>query len=119
MYGLPADFTGQAFVGRMLQYVAVFSNQLMFDFDGGCAVTLQSSYSHRESKAGAGVRIFEVPHFEPKLIRLLDKKVTLVSVEQNGTFQMTFENGDRLTLYDTDERYEAYHLSWNGGGLIV
>lgn len=119
MYGFPADFTGQVFVGRMLQYVAVFSNQLMFDFDGGCAVTLQSSYSHREAKAEVGVRILEAPHLEPKLMRILDEKVVLVSVDRNGTFQLIFENGDRLAFYDPDERYEAYHLSWKGGGLIV
>ena len=118
MYGLPADFTGQAFVGRMLQYVAVFSNQLVFDFDGGCIVRLESSYSHSEVRGGTA-QIFEVPHFEPKLMRILDSRVTLVSVERNGTFQLVFENGDRLTVYDPDERYEAYHLSWSGGGLIV
>ena len=118
MYGLPADFTGQAFVGRVLQYVAVFSNQLMFDFDGGCAVRLESSYSHREARCRTA-QIFAAPHFDPKLMRILDARVTLVSVERDGTFQLTFENGDRLAFYDPDERYEAYHLSWSGGGLIV
>lgn len=119
MYGLPKDFTGQVFVGRMLRHVAVFSNQMIFDFDGECWLRLESSYTYSKAGTELGSNLFEVPQFAPELMRILDQRVSLASAEPDGTLELTFENGDRLTFHDPDRRYEAYHLGWHGGELTV
>ena len=118
MYGLPRDFDSQVFVGRELQWVGVWSNQLMFNFDGECWIRLMSSYSLAERSERSGVRHYTVPHFEPRLMRIIDQRVRVATVEAFGTLRLSFENGDSLMLYD-DPRYEAYALGWDGGDLMV
>jgi hypothetical protein len=119
MYGLPSDFNGQVFVGRMLQSIVVRSNQLVFEFDSDCWIQLESSYSHSERNERSGARIRNVPHFDPKLMRVVDQCVSLALAEANGTFRLTFENGDSLVVYDPDPRYEAYAIGWGSGDLRV
>jgi len=45
MYGLPESFTGEAYIGRVLASVTVYSNQLMFSFGEGASLRLESCYS--------------------------------------------------------------------------
>ena len=118
MYGLPADFNVQIFVGRELQWVGVCSNQLMFQFDGECWIRLMSSYSLSKRGEHGSARHHAIPHFEPKLMRILDQRVRMAAVESAGALRLTFENGDSLTFYD-DPHYEAYALGWADGDVMV
>lgn len=121
MYGLPESFTGEAYIGRVLASVTVYSNQLMFSFGDGASLRLESCYSvDSPGEAGTGASaVRRVPMFDGELMRLMDRRIVRASPRTNGTLQFAFENQYVLTVFDDDPRYEAYHLAWDGQELTV
>lgn len=118
MYGLPTDFDSRIFVGRTLQVVSVFVNQINFRFDQNVSVRLESVYSLQVAP-GSETEIIDVPEFHPGLTKLLEKMVKNASAARDGTLALQFSNGAVLTFYDRTPAYEAYEISVGDRHIIV
>jgi hypothetical protein len=119
MHGLPESFTGEAFVGRTLTSVTVYSNQVIFSFGDGASLRVESSYSVSSAEAVSASDVRAAPSFDPALMRLLDSRVAKVSPHADGTLHFTFENALVLAVFDDEPNYESYHLTWDGQELTV
>lgn len=118
MYGLPADFDSRIFVGRTLEQVSFFINQITFHFDQKISVRLEGEYS-LQMEAASEPEIIEVPEFHPGLTKLLEEVVKSASSSRDGTLALRFSNGAALTFYDRSPGYERYEITIGDRHIIV
>ncbi|HEX5278675.1 MAG TPA: DUF6188 family protein [Micropepsaceae bacterium] len=118
MYGLPADFDGRIFVGRTLEVVSFFVNQMILRFDQDISVRLEGEYS-LQLDSGSEPEIIEVPEFHPELTKLLEQTVSNASSAKDGTLKIQFSGGAIFTCYDRTPGYESYEIDIGDRRIIV
>ena len=118
MYGLPADFDSKIFVGRTLEQVCFFINQVSFHFDQKVSVRLEGEYSLQMDPA-LEPELIDVPEFHPELTKLLEQTVKNASAARDGTLALQFSDGAVLTFYDRTPGYESYEISIGERHIIV
>ena len=117
MYGLPADFNAQIFVGRILQQIRFGPYSVHFDFNDSLAVDLESAYMLRLDPHSEATTE-ELPVASSSLMVLAGKTVEAAIAQLPGTLELVFEGGVSLSLLDTSDRYESY-LIRSGNNLVV
>jgi hypothetical protein len=117
MYGLPSDFDGRVFTGRILEQVCFNENQVTLSFDGDMAVMVESAFSYEAPPAES--RLTEVPVFHSDLMRLLGRRVSSAVGDEDGTLVLVFENGHRLRILDDSREYESYRIRLGKKMIIV
>jgi hypothetical protein len=91
----------------------------MFSFDGDCMITLMASYAVSSPGDLRLPEKFAAPVFSPRLMKLLDARVSSVRPSADGTCAFALDNGHTLWIYDDIGPYEAYVLDWGTGSEYV
>jgi hypothetical protein len=113
MHGLPKDFDGSFFLGRILEMVCFNQNQIYLHFDDKITVAIESAFSYKD------VQVMSVPVQKSNLMELLGASVSRVQTGRDGTLELLFDNGSELKIYDTTPQYESYSITYEGHVIIV
>lgn len=119
MYGLPRNFDGQFFIGRVLEQICFTQNQVALHFDGLVALTIESAFSYRETPSSAEELVEELPPRQSTLMRLLGESVSGVDGSQDGTLSLRFTNRHELRCFDTASNYESYRIRYGENEIVV
>ena len=78
MYGLPADFDQNVFVGHSLEEVCFNQNQIALRFDGNISLVIERAFCHQQTESDAA--IIDVPVAHSNILELLEHSVTDAAV---------------------------------------
>ncbi len=119
MYGLPEDFDGIFFVGRVLEVVSYTANSIALGFDGGVSITIESSFEYRHSIDEGEVERQHVPVASSSLMQLIGQPVEAVEAESGGTLTLRFNGGHVFRCFDDQRGYESYRIAHGNGEIFV
>ena len=123
MHGVPVDLPLASFVGFTLDSICVSQFQVLFHFSGEPGVSSRISVEggwHVQDAAGAVVDGFE-EHSVRKQYRihiLLGRTVAAFSIDAPRSFQLVFDSGHRLTIYDDNTHYETFSVHPASGAEV-
>ncbi|MEY2521229.1 MAG: hypothetical protein QOF24_2988 [Verrucomicrobiota bacterium] len=124
MHGVPADLPLAGFVGCTLDQVCIGQHQLQFHFSGergvgGGRISVEGGWQAQDA-AGALFDGFQEHSVRQqyRIHTLLGRTVIEFSIDAPRSFQLAFDSGDRLTIYDDSERYESFSVAPAGAEAI-
>jgi hypothetical protein len=117
MHGVPVDLPLTRFVGCTLDQICIGQFQLQFHFSGergtgGGSISVEGGWDLHDS--ASSVIDSAMKHFERKqytLHVLLGRTVSSFSIDAPHSFQLVFDSGHRLTIYDDKEHYETFSVN--------
>ena len=120
MHGVPSDLPLSAFVGCTLDQVCIGQFQLQFHFSGergagGGRISVEGGWQLHDA-TGAELDAFQ-EHLDRRHYRihvLLGRTVAEFSIDAPRSFQLVFNSGHRLTVYDDSDRYESFSVAPRG-----
>ena len=123
MHGVPADLPLESFVGFTLDHIGIGQFQIQFHFSGEPGVSSRISVEGGwELRDSTGMEIdHDQEHFDRqqyKLHFILGRTVSSFSIDAPRSFQLVFDSGHRLTVYDDNERYETFSVHPAGGADV-
>ena len=113
MYGVPSDLPLERFVGKELNQIALgrFDVQLQFASVGTISVC-----GNWELRDAAGALVDARRDHETRdcyrMHRVLDLPIARFEIDPPRSFTLVFEPAFRLTVFDDDERYEAFSIAF-------
>ncbi len=121
MYGLPEDFDGTKFVGRVLLQVCFGLYQLQLHFDGELSISVQSAVAYKQDRTGDLKRLSvpEIPASPPPLLKLLEHKIVKAFGDDKGTLTLEFDDGQMLQCLEEGSKYESYDINLGKSLIIV
>jgi len=116
MHGVPVDLPLAGFVGCTLDQICIGQFQLQFHFSGergtgGGRISVEGGWDLQDSAAAeidCDQEHYERQHY--KLHVLLGRTVSSFTIDAPRSFQLLFDSGHRLTVYDDNERYETFSV---------
>src|SRR5262245_33308849 len=100
MYGLPEDFDGMFLLGRELEQICFTKNQVSLHFGEQIEITIEGSFSYEEAPRAITAVVSRLPLRQSDLMKLLGAVVSGVRGTREGTLQLDFDNGHRLSCFD-------------------
>jgi hypothetical protein len=114
MYGLPKDLDLSFFVGKRLDQVSFAQYVIFFFFDDKISITLESSFQHQTRQEVENLRLGvmqSVPVTHSTLMQLVGHSVVSVSADDEGTLNLTFDDGQVLGCIEHRSPYESYNFT--------
>jgi hypothetical protein len=123
MHGVPVDLPLASFVGFTLDSICLTQFQVLFHFSGepgvSSRISVEGGWDLRDS---AGTEIdHDQEHFDRqhyKLHLILGRTVSSFSIDAPRSFQLVFDSGHRLTVYDDNTHYETFSVHPASGAEI-
>lgn len=117
MNGLDTSIDLSFLCGREVIQVAVGIFQVVFAFDEQVSISVESEFrfgfpDHCVWRTG------EAQAAAPAL-RLLGARVEQVRSQGDGTLDLSFSNGDCLTILDSNKEFESYTIIRPGQTIVV
>jgi len=91
--------------------------QVIFTFDEQVSITVESEFRFG-SPNSCFWRAGE-PEAAAPVLRLLGTRVGQVRNQTDGTLDMSFSNGDSLTILDSSKEFESYTIVRPGQTIVV
>ncbi|MCL2448951.1 MAG: hypothetical protein FWD17_08400 [Polyangiaceae bacterium] len=114
MHGVPKDLPLDAFVGQMLNQIALgrFQTQLRFErgdisIEGGWELTSPDGQLIDRAQDHAARDCYRIH-------RILDLPVSRFEIDAPASFTLIFEPGYRFTVFDDSEHYESFSVNIDG-----
>ncbi|HWA94406.1 MAG TPA: DUF6188 family protein [Terracidiphilus sp.] len=120
MYGLNEDVDLEFLDGRELIQLCVGVHQLIFNFDELVTISVEGKFSYFDSDHEAVLQ--PTPQTSTSIARtaaLLGSSIKKYTSAADGTLILEFSNQHRLTLFDSDPRFEAYTIKSPGRTIVV
>lgn len=118
MYGLPADFDAQMFVGRTLSSATFAENVLHINFDEELTLTVLDSVVYRTS-ALAEEEVDSPPMSTTSLVSLVGQQVTSGQVANPRELILELDGGGYMRFVDATDMYESFIITVDGKETIV
>ena len=123
MHGVPADLPLAAFVGFTLDQICLGQFQVQFHFGGEPGITARISVEGGwELRDSSGTEIdHDQEHFDRRDYRLhvlLGRTVSSFTIDAPRSFELAFDSGHRLTVYDDNQHYETFSVHPPGGAEV-
>jgi len=113
MFGLPADFDPAFLVGKELESASFGQTVLNLHLSGSTLIRIECTISgdNKEAESLPGSILLVYP--------LIGFSIRSASSQRDGTLFLQFENDKTLRIYDSNARYESYHILKEDGTTLV
>lgn len=118
MYGIPKTIDLSFLLGKMVQQVCLGRYETQIRLDDAnisieCRHTLFVAQDSQEI-------VWERDKFPSEGIsKLLGQTLSGVTVEDSGALELTFSQGDRLSLFDDSEQYESFQITCGDLWIVI
>lgn len=120
MYGLSADIDLNFLIGREVLQVAIGSYQVIFGFDENVRISVESEFRYFDGEREWIWRPEPgAPQIAARTVVLLGSVINSFEAHSDGTLQLAFSRGSRLTFLDSSEEFESYDITRPGQTIIV
>ena len=118
MFGLPRNVDLSFFVDRAVSQVCFGAHDLILNFSDELSVSVTSLIEFKDAK-GEAVRSEDFREVASALVSLIDRTVVSVNGEMDGTLDLIFDNGARLSIFDRYKQYESYVIKHRETLIVV
>lgn len=118
MNGLPENFTGEVFLGKVVEMICFNANQIYLHLSGKVSIVIEGEFSH-ETWQGNGVEHIKVPVRSSGLMSLLEVSIVTVKIKDDRHLVLEFSDQQRLTIWDSSAQFETYKIVIDGKEMIV
>lgn len=108
MYGLSKETDLSFLLRKRLERVDISDYQAQLHFDGGVSISIEGTCEIDR----------KVVDF-PQLRSLLGGSVFGVTVQNEGTVNIVFDDARRLSILDSNEEFESYQITGPGVNIVV
>ena len=122
MYGLPKVINLSFLQNRRLDQICFGLYQVQFNFDENVKIHVNTQVRIAFSYTDATGAVFEMTTAASATVlvdKLIGKTLTETNSSEDGTLQITFNSGEKLTFYDNNNGYESYEILNRDGKWIV
>ncbi len=102
-----------------MELVSFAQYVLHVSFEDGSRLTVAGPYRFDTAHRLPESPMHESPDQASSVTRVLGTHVLASDAEADGTLQVDFSNGDRLSVYAIEPGYEAYRLLVDGKEYVV
>ena len=112
MHGVPANLDLQQFQGDYLTQLCIGQYDLQFNFGAGSNITVEGHWELRDARGILLDQAIKPPALREcyKVHVLLLATVTSFLVDPPRSFTLLFDNGMKLTVFDSSEQYESFSI---------
>ena len=118
MHGLDTTIDLSFLTGREVLQVAIGIHDVQFAFDRDVRISITGSFRY-VSREGSSEWQPGAPQAAAPALRLLGATVEQVYGQKDGTLELTFSTGGRLTVLDNSKEFESYTISRPGETIVV
>lgn len=118
MFGLPADFDAQMFIGRTLSSVTFAENLINLHFDEELTVTVLGSISYRTAAEGEET-VDTPPLATTTLPGLVGRVVVSCQVRSPRELVVGFDGGGSVRFVDDSDMYESFTIRGADTEIVV
>lgn len=116
MYGLQgADL--KFIKGKTLNQVCVGTHQVILNLDD-VSISIEGLFTHQANQQMESV-MEALPSSARSLLGLLGLSVIEVDSQDDRTLSIKFSNGDLVNVYDSNDTYESYQISFRDKLIVV
>ena len=120
MNKLPEDFDSNILVGHILEMICFNANQIYFHFNDRIFITAETTFLYQKPPEYGGQNEIKVPAWDSDLMRLVEHRISMASVEDRHILTIEFDNGFMLRFSDTAPGvYELYKITIRNNTIIV
>jgi hypothetical protein len=118
VYGVPADLDLQRLSGATLIQLAIGEFQIQFHFEPETQIAVEGRWELRD-RSGHVIDLAQsnADRDVYRIHQLLGRRVVGSQVNPPESFTLEFDNGDRLQVFDSSDRFESFSIQ--PGGVIV
>ncbi len=120
MYGLGRDIDLSFLNGRLVEQVAIGVYQIVFGFDEDVRISVEGQFDYFDGQREwvwkpepGGSQI------AAKTVSLLGSTIMRFKSQTNGTLELFFSNGCKLTILDSSKEYQSYDITRPGQTVVV
>lgn len=123
MHGVSAQLPLAGFVGLTLDQICIGQHQVQFRFGGAPGVTARISVEGGwllQDAAGCAVdrSTSSLDRERYKIHVLLSRTISSFSIDPPHSFELVFDSGHRLAVYDDNLHYETFSVHTTDGTEI-
>ena len=118
MNRLPVGVDLSFFHGQRLIQLCIGKHELQLNFDEGVTISVESVIGLAKAQH-AETRCEDLTQAVPLLTGLLNLAIASATGTSEGTLQLEFEDGRRLSIYDSGRQYESYTIKHRGQIIVV
>lgn len=118
MHGLTSDVDLEFIVGREVIQIAIGVHQVIVAFDQNLKISIEGEFEYITKVARVKWRP-SASEVAAKTVGLLGLRVGSISSQTDGALELSFSNGDRLVLKDTNPEYESYQIVTSEKTMVV
>jgi uncharacterized protein DUF6188 len=98
--------------------VCVGAHDLQLHFDEGVSVSVESVVTCVTAD-GEEIRYEDLIKTAPCPLSFLHRTIVFAYATRDGTLQLEFDGKRRVSIYDSNERYESYVIKYKDGSIVV
>ena len=120
MFGLSQSIDLSFLNGREVAQVAIGVYQIIFGFDDDVRISVERQFSYFDGEREWVWRPEPgTSQIAAQTLNLLGTTIESYEGQPNGTLELFFSNGSRLTLLDSSSQYESYIIRRPGRTIVV
>ena len=119
MHGLHPNIDLSFLCQRELIQVAIGIHDVIFAFERDVTIGVQGHFKYVSKDVSVDWKPPGAQRAAAETVRLLGAVVNGVHGSEDGTLELTFSNGDRLTITDANKEYESYQVTRPGETIVV
>jgi len=120
VYGLGRDIDLSFLKGRLVEQVVIGVYQIAFGFDEDVRISVEGQFDYFDGQRkwvwkpeSGGSQI------AAKTVTLLGSTIMRFESQANGTLELFFSNGCKLTILDSSKEFESYDITRPGQTIVV
>jgi hypothetical protein len=118
MYGIPKTTDFGFLLGKVVEQVCLGQYQTQVHLDDA-SISIECKHALFVAE-GLREIVWERDEFPSEGIsHLLGQTLSEVAVEESGALELTFSQGDRLSLFDESEQYESFQITCGDRWIVV
>ena len=117
MYGLPANLDLSFLLKQSLMQLAIGQNEVIFNFDGGASIIVQSRIVIRRS--GSSVEGDDYGVFATSLAEFLGCSIESCLTESQDRLAIGFGSEGEIVLCDDSKQFESFIIKQHADTRIV
>jgi hypothetical protein len=118
MYGIPDTIDWSFLLGAKVEQIAIGEYDLQIRFFKDICISVQGMFEHLVT----GECLSCTPELRIRsttLVSLLGSKVTKVTTDDHRVLIVAFSNLEVIKVYDSEQHYESFTVTYPGNTIVV
>ena len=109
MYGIDKKLDLTFLIGKMLTQICVGQFQIILNFDNEVSISIEGTFEHISGEIVT--KYLGISDVSQSLFNLIQQKIEVVNVLEDGTLRLTFTDSTMIKLHDSNPDTESYQIS--------